>query len=138
MGDSGDGTMKTGTGDDPFESSDDGADAEGKSTTGSQSEESNGTPVEKVSVVDEIPFADNTVPKKLLRDTVKGSRDVEVLLALYSETDVLLNDARSVLDMAFDEGMSKMDQHEILLIAGMMNLDDAYDIAETWGYGYEE
>jgi hypothetical protein len=136
-------SMKSGAGDDPF--ADDGttADQSGSESAATSQEdpvgEINDTPVENPNVVDPVPFAEDTVPIKIMRDNIKTSRDGNVLqIALYQQTEDLLVDGEKEIRAAFDDKISKMDFNEAVLLAGLMNLDDVYGIFKAWGYDWDQ
>ena len=137
-------TMKQGGGNNPLTS-----DGEETNEATSQSvdqtetdtesrQSSDETAVEQSNIVETIPFEDQQIPIKIGRDTVKDSRDGRTLqIALYKPTEQLLIDGNKMLSRSFRDQMSKMDAHEAILLAGLMNLDDAHDILKTWGYDFD-
>lgn len=108
----------------------------------SKSEEDD-VPLNETSVVDSIPYdykrdTGPDVPLVMARDGVKSSRDGQVLqIPTYSETHQMWLDGRDVIRYAFDLDASLTDINESIVLAGLLNLDDAYRIMESWGYGID-
>jgi len=79
------------------------------------------------------------IPLKLRRDSVRDDRPSHITVAIQTETEQRINEAKQVLEREFEnDNVPKLDVYELLILAGTDNIDSVIERALEMGYGLTE